>query len=97
VAIPWLDTLTLDVRYALRILKNSRGFAAVAILSLALGIGANIAVFSVVDAVILRYLPVERPEELVEEFIKRFDGCSFRCCAALAQRKFSTSISSLPA
>ncbi len=62
----WLDTLTHDVRYALRILKNSPGFAAVAILSLALGVGANIAIFSLVDAVILKYLPVERPEELMQ-------------------------------
>jgi len=62
----WLDTLTLDVRYALRILKNSPGFAAVAILSLALGVGANVAIFSLVDAVILKYLPVERPEELMQ-------------------------------
>ncbi len=61
----WLDTLTQDVRYALRTLKNSPGFAAVAILSLALGVGANIAIFSLVDAVILKYLPVERPEELM--------------------------------
>ena len=57
----WLDTLTQDVRHALRILKKSPGFAAVAILSLALGIGANVAIFSLVDAVILKYLPVERP------------------------------------
>src|SRR6266478_1073430 len=62
----WLDTLTLDVRYALRTLKNFPGFATVAILSLALGIGANIAIFSLVDAVILKYLPVERPEELMQ-------------------------------
>jgi predicted permease len=62
----WLDTLTQDVRYALRILKNSPGFAAVAILSLALGIGANIAIFSLVDAVILKYLPVVRPAELMQ-------------------------------
>ena len=62
----WLDTLTHDVRYALRILKNSPGFAAVAILSLALGVGANIAIFSLVDAVILKYLPVGRPEELMQ-------------------------------
>src|ERR1700684_3658812 len=61
-----LDTLTQDVRYALRILKNSPGFTAVAILSLALGIGANIAIFSLVDAVILKYLPVERPGELMQ-------------------------------
>jgi len=62
----WLDTLTLDVRYALRTLKNSPGFAAVAILSLALGIGANVAIFSLLDAVILKYLPVGRPEELMQ-------------------------------
>ncbi len=62
----WLDTLTQDVRYALRTLRNSPGYAAVAILSLALGIGANIAIFSLVDAVMLKYLPVERPEELMQ-------------------------------
>ena len=62
----WLDTLTLDVRYALRTLKNSPGFAAVVILSLALGVGANVAIFSLVDAVILKYLPVERPQELMQ-------------------------------
>jgi hypothetical protein len=63
---PLLDILTQDVRNALRILKNSPGFAAVTILSLALGIGANIAIFSLVDGVILKYLPVERPEELMQ-------------------------------
>jgi hypothetical protein len=62
----WLDTLTLDARYALRILKSSPGFTAVAILSLALGIGANIAIFSLVDAVVLKYLPVERPGKLMQ-------------------------------
>jgi predicted permease len=60
----WLDTLALDVRYALRILKSSPGFTSVAILLLALGLGANIAIFSLVDAIMLRYLPVERPGEL---------------------------------
>src|SRR5579863_10100512 len=65
-ALHWLDTLTLDVHYALRSLKNSPGFAAVAILSLALGLGANIAIFSLVDAVIWKYLPVERPEQLMQ-------------------------------
>jgi putative ABC transport system permease protein len=62
----WLDTLTRDVRYAVRTLKNSPGFAAVAILSLALGIGANIAIFSLVEAVILKYLPVVRSKELMQ-------------------------------
>jgi len=62
----FMDDLVRDLRYAGRNLRRSPGFAAVAILSLALGIGANIAIFSLVDAVILKYLPVERPEELMQ-------------------------------
>ena len=54
-----------DLKFALRQLRNNPGFAAVAILTLALGIGANTAIFSVVDAVLLKNLPVKRPEELV--------------------------------
>jgi predicted permease len=53
-----------DVRYALRILRKNRGFAAVAVLSLALGIGANTAIFTLIDNVILRALPVRAPNEL---------------------------------
>jgi predicted permease len=65
-ALHWLDTLIQDVHYAIRSLKNSFGFTAVAVLSLALGLGANIAIFSLVDTVILKYLPVDRPEELMQ-------------------------------
>jgi predicted permease len=61
----WLDTVCADVRYALRALRRSPAFSLVAILSLALGIGANTAIFSLIDAVLLKSLPVERPEELV--------------------------------
>jgi predicted permease len=63
--LPWIDDAVQDVRYALRGLIASRGFAAVAILTLALGIGANTAIFSLLDAVMLRSLPVQRPSELV--------------------------------
>src|SRR5436309_8139341 len=62
--VPWLADLVHDLRYAVRGLRRNPGFAAAAILSLALGIGLNTAVFSVFHALLLRSLPVMRPDEL---------------------------------
>src|SRR5580658_4863864 len=55
-----------DLRYALRALRSTPAFAAVAILSLALGIGANTAIFSLINSLILKPLPVSHPEQLVQ-------------------------------
>jgi predicted permease len=62
----WLETLWNDARFALRMLRKNPGFTAVAILTLALGIGANTAIFQLLDAVRLRALPVPNPQNLAE-------------------------------
>jgi predicted permease len=61
----WLDDFAKDVHYTLRLIRASPGFTTVAVLSLALGIGANTAIFTLIDAVMLRSLPVRSPDELV--------------------------------
>src|SRR5215472_1682095 len=60
----WLETCVQDVRYALRTLRQSPGFTAVAVITLALGIGANTAIFTLIDAVMLKPLRVANPEQL---------------------------------
>ena len=66
----FIETLLQDARYGLRILARTPVITSVAILSLALGIGANTAIFSMMDAVLLRLLPVRNPEELVQVRIR---------------------------
>src|SRR5205085_4505040 len=60
-----MNTLLQDLRYGFRMLLKQKGVTAVALISLALGIGANTALFSVVDALLLKMLPVKEPERLV--------------------------------
>ena len=61
----WLDTVFRDLKYTYRTLARAPGFTAVAVLTLALGIGANTAIFSLLDQVLLRLLPVKDPQQLV--------------------------------
>ena len=64
--VSFLESLMQDLRFGLRMMKASAGLTAIAILSLALGIGATIAIFSVIYSLALRSLPVQRPDQLVE-------------------------------
>src|SRR5258708_24082616 len=80
----WIEDLMRDLRYAARTLRRRPGFTAIVVLSLALGIGANTAIFSITDGLLLRMLPVREPQQLVRiqgttfvEFLKRhvtFEG-----------------------
>ena len=66
-----METLFKDIRYGIRGLLKRKGFAAIAVLTLALGIGANTAIFTLVNAVMLKSLPVQKPEELVRRHVYR--------------------------
>ena len=69
----WLETLLQDLRYGLRAMRRNPGFTAVAVLTLGLGIGANTAIFSLINALMLRTLPVRNPGQLVE-LLHRYPG-----------------------
>jgi hypothetical protein len=62
----WLHSVMSDCRFGVRQFRKNPGFTSVAILSLALGIGANTAIFSLIDQVVLRWLPIKNPEQLFE-------------------------------
>lgn len=64
--LPWLESLLQDVRFGVRILRKNPGFTAVAVLTLALGIGANTAVYSVIDGALLNPIPFPQPDRIVD-------------------------------
>src|SRR6185437_3849804 len=68
-----MDSIIKDIRYAIRGLMKRPGFVAIAVITLALGIGANTAIFSLVNTVVLRSLPVDHPNEIVSVAVRGRD------------------------
>jgi len=97
----WLDDLAKDLLYTARLVRRSPGFALTAVLSLALGIGANTAIFSLVSAFLLRALPFHEPHRLVALFERNVIGDEQRMAVApgnfLDWQQFSTSLEHISA
>ena len=83
-----IEELARDVRYACRVLRKSPGFTFAAVTSLALGIGANTAIFSLIDAAMLKPLPVREPERLIEMLTDRGSGKPFNAFSFPALEQF---------
>jgi predicted permease len=95
-SLPWLETWVQDVRYGARMLRRTPGVTVAALLSLALGIGANTAIFSLIDAVMLRSLPVRDPGSLIE-VLTETKGGAFNAFSYQALRHFREETSTLEA
>jgi predicted permease len=90
----WLDEIGRDVRYAFRLFVKNPAFSVIVVITLALGIGANTAIFSLIDALMLRWLPVPHPEQLVQVRLQApgdpgpgGDSFSYVIARALADRR----------
>jgi predicted permease len=86
--LPWLDVLLQDLRFTFRTLARDRGFTVIAVIILGLGIGANITVFSVVNTLLLRPLPLHNPQELVRILSKTGSGESSMTYSSDATEEF---------